>query len=474
MRVDLLVVGAGLSGAVVAERAARVLGWRVLVVERRAHVAGNAHDFLDSHGVRVHAYGPHVLHTDSELVWRYLSRFTGWRAYETRVSVAVGDRLAPLPVNLESLGRIFPPGRARRLREALLRAFGEGARVPILRPPGNPDPRVRWLADFLYENVFLGFNLKHWGLRPEEFAPAVTARVPIRIDTDDRYFGDRFQGLPRDWYTAMVGRMLDHPGIEVLLRTDFHYLPRIRAQRILYTGAVDRFFGHRHGPLPYRSVRFDLRHEPAGRIEPTGSITYPGAEPFTRSCEYKILTGQPVRGTTRSFEVPEEFVPGRGELAVPGADGGQPRHSPQVRAGRRLAGPGPLLRSARALPVPRHGPGGRAGAPGLRAAPEGLGFPAGQRLRRRHTGGTPGKRRSVPNIRPQPVSTGRRGRRGRRGVPRSTQRGRKPIPPGRPRRSRSPGGASPDPSRGVSTGSPAARYSMGLLGRFLRKLSVTR
>ena len=312
MTPDLVVVGAGLSGAVIAERAARELSWRVLVIERRGHVAGNAFDYLDQHGVRVHRYGPHVFHTNSEKVWSYLTRFTQWRRYQHRVRAVVEGRLVPLPFNLNSLARVFPSTRARSMRQALLRQYGLGASLPILRLRDSPDYAVRVLAGYVYEQVYLGYTMKQWGLRPEDLDASVTGRVPVRISHDDRYFTDRFQGVPRHGYSAMVRRMLDHPNIQVLLDTDFHDVEQsVRYRCLVYTGPIDRFFDYRHGELPYRSLRFESRHSPRQRIQRSGAITYPRQHEYTRTCEFKVLTGQRVAGTTISFEYPQSHTPGR-------------------------------------------------------------------------------------------------------------------------------------------------------------------
>src|SRR5213593_4113270 len=311
MTIDLVVVGAGLSGAVIAERAARVLGWRVVVIEQRGHIAGNAFDCLDKHGVLVHRYGPHVFHTNSDKVWAYLSQFTGWRPYEHRVRAMIGDRLVPVPFNLSSIAPLFSHSRAQSVRAALVQEYGFGASVPILRLRASRNRLVRTLADFVYERVFLGYTIKQWGLRPEELDGSMTARVPVRVSHDDRYFTDRFQALPRDGYTALVGRMLAHPNIDVILQTDFHDVAsQLRYGRLVYTGPMDRFSDYRHGELPYRSLRFAFCHFGSERVQPTGSLTYPNQHAYTRTCEFNVLTGQRAVGTTLSYEYPQPNQPG--------------------------------------------------------------------------------------------------------------------------------------------------------------------
>ncbi len=311
MKFDLVVVGAGFSGAVIAERAARVLSWKVLVVEQRGHVGGNAHDEIDQHGVMIHSYGPHIFHTNSEKVWSYLSAFTEWHPYVHRVCARIDNQLVPLPINLTSLAQLFTQARARSVTAALLGDYGLGARVPVLRLTKSGNPVLRRAAAELRDRVYAGYTMKQWGLSPEELDASVTGRVPIRVDYHDRYFTDRFQGMPRDGYTSLIERILAHPNIEVTLGTDFHEIVRgLRFRRLVYTGPIDRFFDYRHGALPYRSLRFDLRHHATDRVQQTGVVTYPDDRPYTRSCEFKILTGHESPGTTVSYEYPQPHVPG--------------------------------------------------------------------------------------------------------------------------------------------------------------------
>jgi UDP-galactopyranose mutase len=310
MRVDVVVVGAGLTGAVMAERFATQLGRRVLVVESRDHIAGNAYDYEDAHGVLVHRYGPHVFHTNAEQVWRYLSRFTEWRRYEHRVSAVIGSDRVTLPINLSGIARLFRQAGATSILNALTDEYAHGAEIPILRLRAGDNPVVRRLAAFLYEEVFLPYTLKQWGRSPEDLSASVTGRLPIRLNHDDRYFTDRYQGLPSDGYTAMVSRILNHPNIGVLVATDFHQvIDGITCQHVVYTGPVDRYFEFRHGALPYRSLRFEMRHFEVERVQPTGAMTYPRAPALTRTCEYKTLTGQRASGTTISCEFPIAHLP---------------------------------------------------------------------------------------------------------------------------------------------------------------------
>ena len=218
---DWLVVGAGFTGAVLAERIARVLDKRVLVIDRRPHVAGNAFDEIGEHGVRFHLYGPHIFHTNSTAVFDYLSRFTSWRAYEHRVAAMIDDRLVPVPFNLTSLNLCFGPARARRLADRLVHTYGLNARVPILVMRQSIDGDVRDLADFIYRKMFLNYTIKQWGLPPDQLDPSVTARVPVVIGDDDRYFRDAYQALPDSGYQTLFKRLLLAAGITVATSEDF-------------------------------------------------------------------------------------------------------------------------------------------------------------------------------------------------------------------------------------------------------------
>ena len=317
-RYDVLVVGAGLTGAVIAERLASQRGLRVLVVDRREHIGGNVFDEPDAHGIRVHRYGPHLFHTNAERVWRYLSRFTDWHAYEHRALGALGDGTTiPLPVNLDALRLLRPGPAGERLERSLIRQYGAGAHVPILKLLEATEPDIRTFAEEVYSRVFLGYTVKHWGMRPEALGPSVTGRVPIRLSRDDRYFQDRFQAIPKAGYTAMMRRLLDHPSIDVQTGTVYADVPRAAYDRLVYTGPLDAFFGHAHGALPYRSLRFEFEHAEGGLLQPVAQVNHPDAPGYTRVTEYRHITGQPGTGTTLSREFPEAHVPGRNEPYYP-------------------------------------------------------------------------------------------------------------------------------------------------------------
>lgn len=313
MNYDVLIAGAGMTGATAA-RALADVGLRVLVLEERDHTGGNCRDAPDAHGLYVHPYGPHIFHTSKREVVDFLSRFTVWRPYEHRVTALVRNRIIPLPFNLTCLGMCFSARDARRMEEALIRRCGEGGKIPILELRGAKDACLRDLADFVYEEVFAGYTQKQWGLAPTEIDPAVTARVPVRVSRDDRYFEDDFQCMPRDGFALMFDKMLDHPGISLCLKVSLaegeKEFSDIRAH--IYTGTIDGYFRHRLGALPYRSLDFDFQHYAQPRHLPSAVLNYPNARiPWTRIAEYKQLTGQESGQTTVSLEYPRAHEPGR-------------------------------------------------------------------------------------------------------------------------------------------------------------------
>lgn len=318
-----LVVGAGFTGAVLAERIASQLGARVILVDRRDHVGGNAFDVANQAGVIVHPYGPHIFHTNAARVTEYLSKFTAWRPYEHRVRGLVDGQFVPLPFNLTSMELVFGLGEGRRLNKLLTDEFGLEMKVPILSMRESASRDVRKIADFVYERVFLHYTTKQWGVTPKELAPSVLARVPVHLSRDERYFQDSFQYMPAPGYAALFGRMLDHPLIEVRTGTRFEDVERTeKFDRVVFTGPIDEFFQHRHGPLPYRSIRFDHLTSAARQAMQSAAVeNYPtpaSEHPFTRSTEYRLLTGQDdIEWTTRTFEYPEAYVPNHNEPHYP-------------------------------------------------------------------------------------------------------------------------------------------------------------
>jgi UDP-galactopyranose mutase len=318
-RYDWLVVGAGLTGATVAERLARALDQTVLVIDRRDHVGGNAHDRRDEDGRLYHPYGPHIFHTNSRRIFDYLGGFTDWRPYFHRVLAHVDGQFVPVPFNLDSMRRLFPTGMAERLSERLIAAFGFGARPTLaeLRGVAGADPDLGFLGDYVHDRIFAHYSRKQWGVEIEALDPSVAGRVPVAVSRDDRYFTDRYQAMPRDGYAALFARMLDHPNIHVALNTDRAQVEPGRFDRVVYCGALDDWFGRSAGDLPYRSLRFERSVVPVEDGLPVGTVNYPNEFDFTRVTDFGRLTGE--RGGTTSLltEYPIPHEPGVTEPFYP-------------------------------------------------------------------------------------------------------------------------------------------------------------
>lgn len=299
---DVLVVGAGFAGSVIAQRLAAA-GKHVLLIDRRAHLGGNAYDESDAHGVLIHRYGPHIFHTNSQRVFEYLSQFTAWRAYEHRVLAQVGDRLLPVPINQTTINRLY----GLELDEQGVADFLENAREPRAPIRNSEDVVLNSVGRDLCEKFFRGYTRKQWGLDLSELSAGVAARIPTRTNTDDRYFGDTYQAMPANGYTRMFKRMIDHPNIDLELSVDFaDARKRVNAAYIVYTGPIDEYFDCCFGKLPYRSLQFEHEHLPeVAQFQPVGTVNYPNDHEFTRITEFKHLTGQEHSGTSVVREYPQ-------------------------------------------------------------------------------------------------------------------------------------------------------------------------
>lgn len=299
---DVLIVGAGFAGSVMAERCAAA-GWRVLLLDRRDHFGGNAHDCRDAHGQVIHPYGPHIFHTNSDMVVEYLSRFTQWRPYEHRVLTRVGERLLPMPINRQTLSAIA----GKELTSEQAQAYLEAVREPIDPIRNSADVVLNSVGRELYELLFRGYTRKQWGRDPSTLDAQVTARIPVRSDDDDRYFSDRYQQMPRDGYSALFTRMLDHPLITLQLGTEYQAAEhRHLAPQLVWTGPIDRFYDYRFGPLPYRSLHFAHQHlADVDQLQPVAVINEPSEDvPYTRTTEFKHLTAYSGPGTSIVREYP--------------------------------------------------------------------------------------------------------------------------------------------------------------------------
>ncbi|MCS7092720.1 MAG: UDP-galactopyranose mutase [Patescibacteria group bacterium] len=322
MLFDVIVVGAGFAGSVIAERCARVLGKRVLIIEKRAHIGGNAYDCYDDHGILIHQYGPHIFHTNQKFVIDYLSNFTTWIEYQHRVQALIDGSYVPLPFNLNTIQQLFPQHLAMQYIELLIQRVGFGKRTTILQLRElSSEPLLQQLAEFVYQKVFLNYTLKQWELRPEELNPTVTGRVPVVISYDDRYFADEYQMMPKSGYTAMFHKMLSDQNIHYLLNTDYQDIVKIDfinkkiqlfgqefSGLLVYTGKIDEFFGYCFGELPYRSLHFAFEHLPQiDSYQKVGTVNYPNDYSYTRITEFKKITQQRHSGTTIVREYPQRY-----------------------------------------------------------------------------------------------------------------------------------------------------------------------
>jgi UDP-galactopyranose mutase len=301
--VDCVVVGAGISGCTAARLLAES-GRAVLVLEQKKHVGGHCHDQKNRRGITIHTYGPHIFHTSDEEVWRFLRRFTDFRPYEHRVLSAVEGRLLPFPINTDTLSAVFGPVSGPEEARALLSREVEGSR--FRDPPADfRDAVISQVGERLYALFFENYTKKQWGRDPREILPEVARRIPVRLDRESRYFTDPHQGIPAGGYTALMQCMLSHPNITVRLGADWQRLRGSLSPRLtVYTGELDRFFGRRHGTLPYRSLRFRWRTLRREHFQQTAVVNYPNDHRYTRITEYKHFLGEPSPWTTISYEYP--------------------------------------------------------------------------------------------------------------------------------------------------------------------------
>ena len=297
----VFIIGAGFSGAVVAQELAGA-GFRIKIIDKRTHIAGNAFDELDLSNILIHRYGPHIFHTNSERVFSYLSQFTQWRDYEHRVIGVVDGKPYPFPINRDTLNQLY----GLDLDEAGAAEIFEKHREPRDPIRSSEDVVLNSVGRDLYEKFFLNYTRKQWGMEPSELKAGVAARIPVRTNTDDRYFTDTFQAMPAEGYTKMFERMLDHPNITVQLGVDFADLTDVDSyDHVVYTGPIDAYFKHCYGPLPYRSLRFEHEHLPdVEQFQSVGTVNYPNDHAYTRITEFKHLTGQKHSGTSIVREYP--------------------------------------------------------------------------------------------------------------------------------------------------------------------------
>ncbi len=298
---DYLIVGAGFAGSVLAERLASQLNKTVLLIDKRNHIGGNAYDHYDQDGLLIHKYGPHIFHTNSLQVLEYLSQFTEWRPYQHRVLASVDGQLVPIPINLDTINKLY----GLSLTSFQLEEFFASVAEPREHIRTSEDVVVSKVGRELYEKFFRNYTRKQWGLDPSELDASVTARVPTRTNRDDRYFTDKYQVMPRYGYTHLFEKMLSHPNIKILLKTDYREIEDLIPHRhLIYTGPIDEFFDYCYGRLPYRSLQFEFQTVNTPFVQSVAVINYPNDYPYTRVTEFKYLTGQEHPKTVLVHEYP--------------------------------------------------------------------------------------------------------------------------------------------------------------------------
>ena len=323
---DSIVVGCGFAGAVVARELAERHNMRVLILEKRNHVGGNAYDGLNEDGILVHYYGPHIFHSYSKRVYDYLSRFTQWREYSHEVLANVCGQLIPVPFNLNSLRLVFDKDKASIIEKALISVYGAGRNITINELMNHSDYSLREVADYVFQNVFRYYTQKQWGISVEDIDPSVSARVPIRISRDNRYFQDTYQGVPLAGYTSLFNNMLNHPKVDIQLNTDaaavlnidnnkIYYQDKIFTGIVVYTGAVDELFGCCFERLPYRSLDFKFETYDKTWYQKAGTVNYTVDKEYSRITEFKYLTGQNFHNkTTILKEYPRQYLGTKDEI----------------------------------------------------------------------------------------------------------------------------------------------------------------
>lgn len=299
---DYLIVGAGFAGSVLAERLANGSGKKVLICDKRSHIAGNAFDHYNDDGILIHKYGPHIFHTNSKDVFDYLSGFTEWRSYEHRVLASVDGMLLPIPINLDTINKLYGLNLTAFEVEDFLASLAE----PCEQIKTSEDVVVSKVGRELYEKFFRNYTRKQWGLDPSELDASVTARVPTRTTRDNRYFTDSYQAMPKHGYTRMFEKMLDNPNIKIMLNCDYEEISKdIPFRELIYTGPIDSFFNYRYGKLPYRSLEFKHETHDTEQFQNAPVVNYPNEQAFTRITEFKYLTGQEHKKTSVVYEFPQ-------------------------------------------------------------------------------------------------------------------------------------------------------------------------
>ncbi len=318
---DVVIIGAGFAGSVLARKIAEEKNGRVLIVEKRNHIGGNCYDARNSDGILVHRYGPHLFHTSNEEVFSFLGRFTKWHEYQHHVHAVIEGKHVPIPFNLNTLEMLFPGHMVSSLEQKLVDRFGFGKKIPILELRKTDDQELLFLAEYIYQNVFAGYTAKQWGCRPEEISGEVTGRVPVYVSRDNRYFQDTYQVVPEEGYTALFQKLLDHENIHILLNTDYKQVVNINISdksirvlgrkfsgQLIFTGMIDEFFGFSLGRLPYRTTNFSFERVEKEYYQNAATVNYPNNYTFTRITEFKHIHPQSTDNTIILREFPRDYL----------------------------------------------------------------------------------------------------------------------------------------------------------------------
>ncbi|HZF71589.1 UDP-galactopyranose mutase [Sulfuricurvum sp.] len=316
---DYIIIGAGFAGSVAAERLSTEANKKVLIIEKRNHIAGNCFDYKNENNILIHKYGPHLFHTSNQKVWDYLSNFTEWQIYHHKVLAFIDGQKVSVPFNINTLYKLFPTSIAKKLEEKLLENFPFNSKIPILELKQSNDADLSFLADFVYDKVFVNYTAKQWGMKPEDLDSAVTARVPLFIGKDDRYFNDTFQAVPKHGYTKLFENLLDNKNIKIMLNTDSKEVMNIKNEKfylfgnefngkIIYTGQIDELFDYRFGELPYRSVEMKFETVEKDYFQEAATVNYPNDYTFTRITEFKHIHPVNSSKTTILKEYPQQHI----------------------------------------------------------------------------------------------------------------------------------------------------------------------
>jgi len=313
---DNLIIGSGFSGATLANLLAE-RGESVLIIDKKDHIGGNSYDYRDKNGIMIHKYGSHIFHTSNEKVWAFIRKFGDFNQYMHKVIAVIDGIETTIPFNFNTIYDVFPQTMAKRLEEKLLNMFEYNKKVPILEFQKQDDEDLKYLANYVYEKVFLHYTTKQWGVSPKDVDGAVTARVPVYLSKDNRYFQDKYQGIPLDGYTNIIKNMINHKNITVKLKTDFKSIDASKFKRIFYTGPIDEFFNYEFGQLPYRSVNFKLEEYDREFYQSNSVVNYPCNYDFTRIHEYKYYLNDKSNKTVIAKEYSEFFELGKNERYYP-------------------------------------------------------------------------------------------------------------------------------------------------------------